>query len=76
MRKHLLPFLHRRGRNYYFFHTDELGRRREESLRTPDPEEAHRWYLQRMSEINTGTSTSNEVFCTGLNTEGTGLQLC
>lgn len=49
-----LPFLHRRGKNLYFFHVDEKGKRREESLRTDNPELALQRYQRRMQEIKDG----------------------
>jgi integrase len=49
-----LPFLHRRGRIFYFFEIDESGRRREKSLRTDDPEIASERYQRRMKEGKSG----------------------
>jgi integrase len=48
------PFLHLRGEVYYFFWSDNQGKRREESLRTKDAETAATRYAQRQREIGAG----------------------
>lgn len=53
------PYLHKRGRVYYFFWRDSSGQRFEESLRTIDVETAKQRYRDRMSEIESGVSPNN-----------------
>lgn len=48
------PYLHQRGRIFYFFWKDELGHRREESLHTADVDTADQRYRLRMDEIAEG----------------------
>jgi len=48
-RRRLHPFLHRRGRVLYFFWTTPDGKRREESLRTDDPNIARARYQLRLA---------------------------
>ncbi len=48
------PYLHRRRQIFYFFRKDELGRRREESLRTADLDTAKQRHRLRMDEIADG----------------------
>ena len=55
------PYLHKRGRNYYFFWRDDLGKRHEESLRTADLEAAKIRFHRRTQEIETGSSPNGRA---------------
>jgi integrase len=52
------PF-HQRGDVFYFFWTDDAGKRREESLKTIDVDVAKQRYEVRMREIETGRSPND-----------------
>ena len=53
------PYLHRRGKVFYFFWRTEVGKRVEESLRTSDPEIASERYAKRLEEIHQGRSPNH-----------------
>lgn len=55
------PYLHKRGRLYYFFWRDSSNKRHEESLRTADLQKAKDRYGTRMREIERGNSPNDSA---------------